>query len=181
MRDTIYVDKVNGRYELFAYSDGIRVYIGHFSDYELVEYYAKTKHYRIVMLQKQESEMTQAQQNEILAACLTEYRALLRTNWYDYSASAIQKQLENKFTTRGFTSDIATKAALYTMKMVSNQQESEMTKQAWQEHIKEVSGKLNPTMHDVIIHYADSPDCAICKARKKTRKANLNRKAKHEA
>jgi hypothetical protein len=48
MKDNLYIDKVNGRYEMFTYSDGNKVYIGFFYDMELCQEYARVKHYKVI-------------------------------------------------------------------------------------------------------------------------------------
>lgn len=50
MKDTLYIDKINGRFEMFTYSDGIKVYIGHHYNYGLCINYARVKHYKIVKI-----------------------------------------------------------------------------------------------------------------------------------
>jgi hypothetical protein len=56
-----------------------------------------------------------------------------------------------------------------------------MTKDAWLEHIRNATGKSLPTTADYASHRAENPDCPMCKARAKTRKANANRKGRDEA
>jgi len=55
-----------------------------------------------------------------------------------------------------------------------------MTKQAWIKHIEEETGETF-TKEKGIDHVIDKPDCSICKARRKTIKANRARQARDEA
>jgi hypothetical protein len=67
-----------------------------------------------------------------------------------------------------------------------------MTKQAWIKHIEEETGESlydsNNPLYDAFAwrgaieqHKAECPNCQICKARRKTIKANKARKARDEA
>ncbi len=66
-----------------------------------------------------------------------------------------------------------------------------MTKKQWVRHMEEVSGLKRPSdengsMADewkraYATHKANNPKCPICKARRATRRANYNHKAREEA
>ena len=57
--------------------------------------------------------------NDLLAACHTVKREILRTNWYDYTAVQIQEQITNKFLARGYDTKMAKFAALTVMSSIA--------------------------------------------------------------
>jgi len=48
MKDTLYIDKSDGKYFMFTYSDGSKVYIGFHYDIADCYIYAKNKNYKVI-------------------------------------------------------------------------------------------------------------------------------------
>lgn len=66
-----------------------------------------------------------------------------------------------------------------------------MTKEQWIRHMEEVSGLKRPSSDEgamanewkraYMIHKANDPKCLVCKARRATKRATCNRKAREDA